>query len=328
MIVPAQVRNRYNIAMPYVERVAERVRNIVRRYADVKGMPTVGRIKSVESLTEKLESGRFTNWSGIDDLYACVIVMPTLGSEPSAIEFLDREFERVEMRSRGSTKKDPEVFRFDATRFVGRLRPDAALDEEAELRSVTFEVQLRTAFEHAWSAATHSLAYKSDRIDWRRYRLSAQLKASVEQLDQLIQGFEEAATSVSAHEWPELDAKAAIEVFFREAFERGVFPPEHVPQSWGRFCENMYSLLLASVDPRPRDKLEFVRERLGRLESLLASNASSDAPLSVTVIQLCLGTLAEHGDLHRPLFRFCPLLGDQVTSLFPRISVLGDGVSL
>ena len=76
-------------------------------------------------------------------------------------------------RNRGKTIKDPRVFRFDATRFVGRVGQQAGVSSDSLLSLVCFEVQIRAAFEHAWSVTTHKLSYKGPGIDWRRERLTA-----------------------------------------------------------------------------------------------------------------------------------------------------------
>jgi ppGpp synthetase/RelA/SpoT-type nucleotidyltranferase len=83
------------------------------------------------------------------------------------------------------------VFRFDCTRFIGRLRsPDE--NTRSPIYDIPFEVQIKSAFEHAWSATTHLLTYKSSEVNWSKLRLTAQLKAAVEQLDTLVLSFEDA----------------------------------------------------------------------------------------------------------------------------------------
>jgi ppGpp synthetase/RelA/SpoT-type nucleotidyltranferase len=156
-----------------------------------RGFALVSRIKTLESVSEKVETGRFDSWASLDDLVAVTVVIPTLTSEPAVVSFLKDSFKEVELRARSSTFKAPEVFRFDCTRFIGQLRsPDE--NSRTPIHDVLFEVQIRSAFEHAWSVTTHALAYKSPEVSWSRLRLTAQLKAAVEQLDTLVLSFEEA----------------------------------------------------------------------------------------------------------------------------------------
>jgi hypothetical protein len=60
-----------------------------------------------------------------------------------------------------------------------------------------FGVQVVTAFEYAWIAATHDLVHKSDDVDWRRLRLAAQpKKAAVKQIEVLIAAFDPASPAI------------------------------------------------------------------------------------------------------------------------------------
>jgi hypothetical protein len=99
--------------------VAGRVKDQVFAFCDKQGFAFVGRSKTQESLTEKLETGRYGGWGDVDDLYACTIVIPALDREKEVRAFLATTYEQVSITTRGSTLKDPSVFRFDATRFVG-----------------------------------------------------------------------------------------------------------------------------------------------------------------------------------------------------------------
>ena len=106
--------------------------------------------------------------------------------------------------------KPPDVFRFDATRCYCRIR-HAEPEPELEPRAfeITFEIQIKTAFEHAWSVVTHDLVYKTDDISWTKRRLAAQLKAMVEQIDEaLVDNFERVAGDVPGTSDPETAAMA------------------------------------------------------------------------------------------------------------------------
>ena len=182
-MIPASVLQKHKYMRPYLDTLEQHVRDVVAGYCDRKGYAYAGRAKSSESLAEKIETGRFAKWSDLDDLFACTIVIPALTDEPEVLEFLKGAFMEARLRRRGSTRKDPAVFRFDTTRFIGRLRP-SDIDRNPVLTATSFEVQVRTAFEHAWSVTTHALTYKADQVDWRHQRLAAQLRSAIEQLDQ------------------------------------------------------------------------------------------------------------------------------------------------
>ena len=149
MIVPAAVRHKHDTVLPYINQASIRVKDIVLTYCERQGFAYVGRLKETESLAEKIETGRFKTWSSLDDLFACCVVIPTPGDEDDVLAHLRASFVEVTCRSRATSAKDPSVFRFDATRFVGRLKPDSVPAASDDLLSVNFEIQVRTAFEHA-----------------------------------------------------------------------------------------------------------------------------------------------------------------------------------
>jgi ppGpp synthetase/RelA/SpoT-type nucleotidyltranferase len=257
------------------------------------------RVKTPESLTEKLDSGRYKRWSEVDDLLGCTIVVPTTGHEREVIRYLKWRFAEVELRRRNSTAKFPEVFRFDSTRFIATLR-----SRDAELlvpgaSSIKFEVQVPTVFEHAWSVATHDLVYKSDQLDWQRLRLAAQLKAAVEQIELIIAGFEQQVAFVPASPEPATHAKRHLIEVLKTRMAAGDISAELAPASWSRFADNCYSLLRA----------QFNRDTPGKLDELAAQldvefRASPLTLKSGTLFQAVVGFVAGHAEFGKALARF------------------------
>lgn len=289
------------------------------------GYAFIGRLKDTESLFEKIETGRFANWSSLDDLYGCSIVIPFLEAEATVIDWLKSEFDVIDLKLRGATQKDPTVFRFDATRVIARLK-EPLLAAESPLVKIAFEVQIRTAFEHAWSVATHSLAYKGERVDWSRLRLAAQLKATVEQLDMLVLGFDAAAAAIHAQKWPDVAVRSKIEDLFRSRFDRGQLPAEVNPASWMRFCENVQRLILSTSPKRltGNEAQSFVEKRLRTIETAL-DKAGADYPRSLSLLQFCIGVLAETGHIDGKLHNYVPYLSPELLSLYPKSEIAGPG---
>jgi hypothetical protein len=179
----------------------------------------------------------------VPTLYACTIVVPTATHETSVLDFLQKAFNLIELRLRNSTRKPPETFRFDCTRFIGVIREVPGLGLVPGAASIKFEVQIPSAFEHAWSFVTHDLVYKSSDVDWRKARLGAQLKAAVEQIELIIAGFESNLDFVSQSSYPETDAKQRIISRFQQLISEGVVSGGLEPTSWSRFADNVYDLV-------------------------------------------------------------------------------------
>ena len=329
MIVPPAVERKHNLMHPYLADVAARVRDTVAAYCEERGYAYLGREKARESLAEKIETGRFSRWSELDDLFACCIIIPTPADESRVLQDLGAAFKLVGVKSRETTQKDPTVFRYDATRFIGTLLPSSVPSGSADILAVRFEIQVRTAFEHAWSVTTHALAYKSAEVDWRNVRLAAQLKAAVEQLDQVVLSFENAAATIVEQSWPEIQARQLVERHFRAKLRDGLLPTEAAPQSWTRFCENLHRVILSSTDRNVRDheQVQLVERALGFIDAEMMKIAP-EFPRSVSLLQFCIGALAEHKFLQTRLRRYTPLLTTELHDLYPAITCLGEGFDL
>jgi hypothetical protein len=320
MIVPAKIQTGYDNLAAIVRATGKIVDETVLNYCSQHAYAFVSRPKTVASLAEKLESGRIARWSDIDDLYACTVVIPTLTVEDDVLEFLRTAFHQVSVRLRGTTRKAPEVFRFDSTRFLGRLRPpDPSYDREP-IYNLTFEVQIRSAFEHAWSVTTHALAYKTSTMDWKRYRVAAQLKASVEQLDAVVLAFEASAQTITEHDWPELRAKIGLAWLFSDLLERGHLAAELAPKDWSRFSDNVYGLLRAAYRGSVVGLDVFLLRAADKLRGELQTLTISTCPRSISLLQLAFGTLTRLRFVTAPLGAYYPLITPELISLYPEVA--------
>lgn len=184
MIIPAILIQKYESYRHVVEDVANKVKATLQNYCKKNGYAFISRIKTIESLAEKIETGRLKNWSEINDLFACTVIIPNLSHKPKVSTFCSSIFAIQSMKGPSTTQKAPEVFCFDALRIYAQLPKRDGLDdvlEKPSIYDVIFEIQVKTAFEHAWAVSTHDLVYKGPDIDWQRQRLAAQIKASVEE---------------------------------------------------------------------------------------------------------------------------------------------------
>lgn len=325
MIIPPSIHQKHSLVLPYVNEVAQRVRDIVSALCECAGYAYLGRTKDGESLAEKIETGRFARWSDLDDLFACAVIVPTLGEEPSVLDLLRSNFEEIDCKLRGSTLKDPSVFRFDATRFIGRLSRASIPSAVDDMLLVRFEIQVRTAFEHAWSVTTHALTYKSAQVDWRHLRLAAQLRATVEQLDQVVLGFEQTANFITQQNWPEVNAQQLIWTFFSGMVESKVLPSEVTPRSWGRFSENLLALIQSSSESRIFNLSAYVERALEMIKTEVEITSRDTFPRSISLLQFCTGAMARRGLLVRPPLKFVPLITGELLTLFPEARALGPG---
>ena len=271
------VRRAMDRTLPIVDEVQRYVAQTLTAFAEKEDYIFRDREKRTDSLSEKLESGRYNSWSEIDDLYACRIVVPTHGHESTVVEKLNSLFSHREIKSRNFQQKSPDVFRFDSLRWYGTIREDVAAMRQPGVGNLIFEVQVLTAFEFAWMTVSHDLVYKADRVDWSRDRLAAHLKAAVEQIEVLIASFEETSAAVLSSPWPQSESKSELIDRFKSLIARGQIPPTLQPGSWRRFADNVWAL----VSSYQRDPQRRARE-MSELAQLAELDLTSGYELPVT----------------------------------------------
>ena len=287
-------------------------------YARNRLLPFISRIKTIESAAEKIETGRYRSFEEIDDLVAFTLVVPTLKHEEEAIVYCKNIFAISSERDRTLARKPPDSFRFDATRLYGHLQKPDGIESSGGITiyDVTFEIQIRTAFEHAWIVSTHPLTYKTNTVDWKRLRLTAQLKASTEQLDLAIGSFEVLASAIAEAPWPEIQRKIQVIELIQSLVGDGIIPVEAAPKDMSRFAENLISLLQAS-----KKKPDF-NSALSEIDSELRKLTAETFPRSASVLQVCMGLLCSRGIITGPFQRYTCHVTEQLAQLYPDVRSL------
>jgi hypothetical protein len=287
MPVPQAVQRAYDEALPVVRALDGIVRPTIAKWASDNGHFFRARVKTAESLGEKLEGGRVRSWAEIDDLFACMIVIPTPNALDGTIAYLRRTFQERSMRGRGIAQKPPDVFRFDAPRFVGTLQPEEGVERLDGVDQMLFEVQVLTAFEYAWHVATHDEIFKGAVIDWRRARLAAHLKAAVEQADGLITAFDLSVETISVSPHRDTERRARLTEALRSLVDSGGIADALVPGSWARFGENTLALIRSYADGDIDQEID----RLTTAIALLAGRG--DVPVSGSLFQLVVSAVVD-----------------------------------
>ena len=290
MIYPSILERQYTKYLPFIEDVSKRIKETLINFCEQKGYAFISRIKTVESLAEKIETGRFKSWNDLDDLFACTIIIPTLSSEKQVREFCKSTFDIIRTIKRGQNKKPPDSFKFDSTRIYAKLKTleHIKLDKILSIYDIIFEIQIKSAFEHAWSVSTHNLVYKNSEIDWRRLRLASQIKATVEHLDMLILAFEKNYEFIENNDFNPIKIKCKLANEINNLFKNNKIPDELRPKDMSRFCDNLYKLFNLRIDKKIKE-IELIT--IIRQEVSLTSNAR--IPRSISLFQYFLAILVE-----------------------------------
>lgn len=323
MIIPLDIRQKHADQSAKIQAVGDRVAAAMQTYCAANGFVYDGRPKTLESLAEKIETGRFRSWSALDDLFACTVAVPLPADEDDVLVFLNSTFEEVELKKRLATRKAPDVFRFDSTRFIGRLRRPDGMAGPDSIFDIRFEIQIKTLFELAWSKTTHALAYKSSRIDWRALRLAAALKATVEQMDLLLSDFDNAMKLLGTSPWYEVERKRQIQDSFLTIQDQ--IPSEAWPKDLSRFVENCYSLiekLQKHEQWRKRERgLDIYVNALTEIRKFVETQTLDVFPRSVSLFQLVLGILTKVYEFPPDSDAWFPITAE-LESLFPNVKAI------
>ena len=142
----------------------------------------ISRIKGVESFAQKIEMGLTWNPDRIIDLYAATIVLPTFKEVDSIDKSLEDDFKIV--KKFFNREKKPSDFIYDDKHVHLKYKHKVSPGKEYLYRR--FELQIKTFLQHGWAKATHDILYKGDKIEWARFRMVSQIKAMLEQSDQIL----------------------------------------------------------------------------------------------------------------------------------------------
>jgi ppGpp synthetase/RelA/SpoT-type nucleotidyltranferase len=320
MIYPSILDRKYNQYLPFVQEVAKQAKETILNFCDRHGYAFISRIKTIESLAEKIETGRFAKWSDLDDLFACTVIIPTLSHEQEVISFCENTFEIVRKIKKGQNKKAPDTFRFDSTRIYARLKNNSAisLGDELSIYTIKFEIQIKSAFEHAWSVSTHDLVYKNSEIDWQRLRLAAQIKATVEQLDMLILAFEETSEFIENNNFSEIKIKQNMASEVNKLFQNRKLPDELQPKDMSRFCDNLYCLLINIV--KEKDINNLVKQITRKIQSA----KKNQIPLSISLFQYFIAILISEKIIDTSTSKYYWHITQEVIDLYPVLKTINS----
>ena len=241
MKISGSVRELYNDLRAKYEPLKADVDQLLRGRRD-SSWHYESRIKSMESFALKLECGRWRGFEDIDDLLAAVLVVENLSGLQQAELLVANTFRVVRRRpkSRHLTTTRADEFPFDDTRLYVCWSP-AALVPKPQYGGLVFEIQLRTFLQHAWNIATHDVVYKTDRMEWPKERLAAQVRASLEQAEVTLHEMDKLAKSVVLRRSDQQTRRiASVTKLLLDLWER-----QRLPEDVKRLSTNVLALIEA-----------------------------------------------------------------------------------
>jgi len=92
MIVPPYIQRKFDYDELYVRHIGKIVKDTISNFCDENGFASIHRIKKLESLSEKLESGRFRKWSDIDECLPVRLLFQHLIMKITLLNFWNMHF--------------------------------------------------------------------------------------------------------------------------------------------------------------------------------------------------------------------------------------------
>lgn len=180
MKVSSSIRGLYDQQLDLNKQLRKRVDDIFIEGGNNGRWFYKGRLKELESFAQKIETGRFEP-SALEDFFACTFVVENRNAILEAREFVEKHclLQHQKPINIHITHKSPDAFPFDDLRLYVKLKPSERVPVN-DLENITFEVQIKTFLQYAWSIATHDLIYKGQSINWGKARLAFQIKAMLE----------------------------------------------------------------------------------------------------------------------------------------------------
>jgi hypothetical protein len=146
--------------------------------------------------------------------------------------------------------------------------------------------------------------------------MAAQLKAAAEQLDTLVLAFDKSAELIIEHPFPNTNKQALVIEKMKPLETSGKIPLEQKPENWSRFSENFVNLVWAEERTLGKLKHSKVDEALDIVVAELGRD-DRKYPLSVSLLQFCIGALSQHGWFERPLKDYSVVVTQETKDHFP-----------
>ena len=170
-----------------MEAVKEKLSEIVKE-SDLTVSSMEFRIKEEPSLAGKLlrKGSKYSSLKDITDIFGARVIMFYNEDVDRVAAFAESKFE-VDWPNSVDKRKMHETnsFGYNSLHYICRIPKKVFYDPEyPELNDIRFEIQMRTALQHVWSAIQHDIGYKSEIETPKEYhRMLSRLAGMMELAD-------------------------------------------------------------------------------------------------------------------------------------------------
>jgi len=275
MIIPSEIREYYSSKMSTLEELKKHMDDILAPISLKFNGLYISNIKPEESLAQKIEFGIFNEVDEIIDLFRATIVVATKQVINTLKGEISKKFQIV--KTVENRKKKPSDFIYDDLHLHIKYKPEIRIPGKEYLET-PFELQIKTFLEHAWAQATHDLLYKGkgNELSWPNYRIAHQIKAMLEQSDEILAKIPELSSICPNNEYERFkEQNDIINLLNRK------WGDTYLPQDRRRLSGNIKLLL-----DYCKESTEFLEQQLN-----LEENCPLIEAKSITPFQAILGII-------------------------------------
>ena len=159
--------------------------------------------------------------------------------------------------------------------------------------------------------------YKSSDIDWRKLRLAAQIKATVEQLDMFILAFEQNSEFIQNNDYRETKIKSFLASEINKLFEnknnKNKIPDELKPKDMSRFCDNLYRLLTKVADEKE------IKNIIKKITEKVQATPNNQIPFSLSLFQYFCAILISDQIIKLSVEKYYWHITEEVITSYPAL---------
>lgn len=265
MIIPPEIKEYYNSKNPILEELQKHMDDILKVISSKFNGLYISDIKPEESLAQKIEFGIFNDVNEIIDLFRATIVVATKREVNALKSEISKKFQIIKTIENRSKK--PSDFIYDDLHLYIKYKPKIKIPGKEYLET-PFELQIKTFLEHAWAKATHDILYKGTELSWQNYRIAHQIKAMLEQSDEILAQIPEISFICPTNEYEQFKEQNDIINLLNRKWK-----DEGLPQDRRRLSGNIKLLL-----DYCKESTKFLEQQLNLEENRLLIEAKSITP--------------------------------------------------
>lgn len=221
MIIPSNILEKYEKLYPELELLKKEIDPMLKSISEQFEGFFSSRVKSKESFAQKIETAPINHLGEIFDLYAATIVVATQREVDLVESKIPERFKIIETIKH--RKKNPSDFIYDDVHLHIQYQPNTIVPGK-EYLSIPFELQLKTFLQYGWAKSTHDIIYKSDQLSWPHIRVAHQIRAMLEQSDQILVQIDKVADICPDNDCERIKESTLILKLLKQTWDSSLLP--------------------------------------------------------------------------------------------------------